>query len=95
MSKKILQLVVISLGILIILAFLTLIYGMYLKISTSSNDIVNLYNFNSLELKNDERIRDIKVIDKNNLLIIIENTNNIKAGIYDINNNKIIRYIER
>ena len=80
---------------MIILAFLALIYGMYLKISTSTNNIVSLDNLYSLKLKNNEKIRNIEVIDKNNLLIVIENTNNIKAGIYDINNNKIIRYIER
>ena len=56
---------------------------------------MSLDNFHSLKLKNNEKIRNIEVIDKNNLLIVIENTNNIKAGIYDINNNKIIRYIER
>ena len=38
MSKNIIQSIVIILGILIILAFLALIYGMYQKISTSGKE---------------------------------------------------------
>jgi len=83
------------LGVLIILAFLALIYGMYLKISTSTKNISNLPIIFSTKLGNNEQIKNIEVIDKNNLLILIESPNNVKGAIYDIEKNKIISLIER
>ena len=64
MSKNIIQSIVIILGILIILAFLALIYGMYLKISTT--EIIILINnskiiFSNLFIEN-EKIKNIEVI---------------------------------
>ena len=94
MSNKVDQTIVIILGILIILAFLAVIYGMYSKISISSNEQDNnLINFYA-KLTNDEKINNIQVIDKNRLLLTIESADNLKGAIYDINNNKIIRFIE-
>ena len=95
MSKNIIQSIVIILGILIVLAFLAIIYGMYLKISISSNNLINIPQIFSTKLNNNERIMNIEVIDKNKLLILIESTDNIKGAIYDIENNKIISFIER
>ena len=89
------QFVVIILGVLIILAFLAIIYGMYLKISKSSNNLINTPYIFSTKLNNNEKILNIEVIDKNKLLILIESADNIKGAIYDIENNKIIRFIER
>ena len=79
----------------IILAFLAIIYGMYLKISTSSNNLINTPNIFSAKLNNNEKIINIEVIDKNKLLVLIESADNIKGAIYDIENNKIISFIER
>lgn len=95
MSKKFIQFVVIILGVFIIIAFLAIIYGMYLKISKSSNNLINTPYIFSTKLNNNEKILNIEVIDKNKLLILIESTDNIKGAIYDIENNKIIRFIER
>ena len=95
MSKNFIQLVVIILGVFIIIAFLAIIYGMYLKISKSSNNLINTPYIFSTKLNNNEKILNIEVIDKNKLLILIESTDNIKGAIYDIENNKIIRFIER
>ena len=95
MSKKVIQFVVIFLGILIILAFLALIYGMYLKISTSSAYSKLEPYIYSLNLKNDEKIMDIQVINKYRLLVLIEGSGGIKGGIYDIETNKIIGFIEK
>ena len=95
MSKNFIQFVVIILGVFIILAFLAIIYGMYLKISKSSNNLINTPYIFSTKLNNNEKILNIEVIDKNKLLILIESTDNIKGAIYDIENNKIIRFIER
>ena len=83
------------LGVFIILAFLAIIYGMYLKISKSSNNLINTPYIFSTKLNNNEKILNIEVIDKNKLLILIESADNIKGAIYDIENNKIIRFIER
>ena len=68
---------------------------MYLKISTSSNNLINTSYIFSTKLNNNEKILNIEVIDKNKLLILIESADNIKGAIYDIENNKIIRFIER
>ena len=97
MSKKILQLIVILLGILIIFAFIALIYGMYSKISTNSKDMTLDRKKISLNLKNKEEIIDIEVdiIDENRLLITINNSDNLKGVIYHIRQNKILKVIER
>ena len=68
---------------------------MYLKISKSSNNLINTPYIFSTKLNNNEKILNIEVIDKNKLLVLIESADNIKGAIYDIENNKIISYIER
>ena len=95
MSKKILQSVVILLGILIIFSFIELIYGMYSKISTNSKDITLDLKKISLNLTNIEEIVDIEVIDENRLLITINNSDNLKGVIYHIKQNKILKIIEK
>jgi len=95
MSKNFIQFVVIILGVLIIIAFLAIIYGMYLKISTSSSNLINTPNIFSAKLNNNEKIINIEVIDKYKLLLLIESADNIKGAIYDIETNKIISLIER
>jgi len=97
MSKKILQLIVILLGILIIFAFIALIYGMYSKISTNSKDMTLDRKKISLNLKNKEEIIDIEVdiIDENRLLITINSSDNFKSMIYNIKDNRILKIIEK
>ena len=95
MSKKILQSVVILLGILIIFSFIALIYGMYSKISTNSKDITLDLKKISLNLTNKEEIVDIEVIDENRLLITINSSDNLKGVIYSIKQNKILKIIEK
>ena len=68
---------------------------MYIKISTSSEKMPLDQKSISLKLKNNEEIIDIKVINQNNLLIIIKNSGKIKGGIFNIKKNKIENYIER
>ena len=68
---------------------------MYLKISKSSNNLINTSYIFSTKLNNNEKILNIEVIDKNKLLVLIESTDNIKGAIYDIENNKIVGFIER
>ena len=95
MSKKILQFLVIFLGILIILSFIALIYGMYLKISKKSKEILLIPENISINLTNTEKIQDIRVIDENRLLIIIKEQNSIKGAIYDIKEEHVYQYIKK
>ena len=95
MLKKTLQYIVVFLGILIIFAFFALIYGMYLKISTNSeNMILNPENI-SLNLKKEEKIVDIRIIDENRLLIIIKNSSTLKGAVYNIKQKKISEFINK
>ena len=95
MTKSALKYIVITLSILIILAFIAIIYGIYLK--TSNDNKFSLKNANklSLNLEINEKIQDIQVIDKDTLLILIKNSGVIKAGIYNLKSKKIINYIEK
>ena len=95
MSKKIISSIVLILGLLIIIAFLALLYGMYLKISTNGQNISDSSIIFSSNLTKDEHIMNIEVIDKKRLLILIEKNNQIRGVIYDSDKNKIIRIIER
>ena len=95
MSKKILQFVVIFLGILIIFSLIALIYGMYLKISTDSKDVTLEPENITLNLNDKEEITGIEVIDENRLLITINNSDNLKGVIYHIKENKILEIIEK
>lgn len=82
-------------GLLIIIAFLALIYGMYLKISTSPINLSDSSSMFSANLSDSEKIKNIEVLSKDKLLILIENNEILKGAIYDINKNKIIRLIDR
>ena len=95
MSKNIIQSIVIILAILIVFAFLALIYGMYLKISKSNDILIKNPDFFSSNLSKDEKIMNIEVIDKGHILILINKGNNVKAAIYNIKKNKIIRIIDK
>ena len=95
MQKKILKFIVISLAILIIFAFIALIYGMYSKFSSKTNDMTTDPKKTSLNLVEGEEIIDIEVIDENRLLIIIESSGNFKGVVYNINQNRILNIIEK
>ena len=72
-----------------------LLYGLYSKISNTDvllNEQITSY---SLNLSNLESIKDIKIIDKNNLLIIVSNNDQIYLIIYNLNKKKIISKIGR
>ena len=95
MSKKLLQYIVILLGILIIFAFIALIYGMYSKISNNKNIMdIDLKQI-SLDLSTNEKIQDINVIDHEKLLILIRSQDELKAAIYNIKKQKITEIIAK
>ena len=95
MSKKFILGLVIGLGLLIIIAFLTLIYGMYLKISTKDNNFPKSEINFSANLKDSERIKNIEVLGKNKILILIENNDLLRGAIYDTEKNEFIRFIDK
>ena len=95
MSKKILQFIVILLAILIVISFVGLIVGMYLKIAGNQNNSQHDIKDFSLDLANNEKIIDIEVLNKNQLLIIITNSVNTSGIVYDTKKNNIISTIKR
>ena len=95
MSKKILQFIVILLAVLIVICFVSLIVGMYLKISGNQNNYENNIKEFSLGLAKNEKIIDIEVLNKNQLLIVISNSVNTSGIVYDMDENIIISTIKR
>ena len=91
MSQKILKLVVIFLAILILLCFIALLYGLYIKLGKKQTNLeTNNINYN-LNLEEGHEITDIDLIDNNKLLFTIKNNNKIYALIYNIKNKKKIK----
>ena len=91
MSQKILKLVVIFLAILILLCFIALLYGLYIKLGKKQTNLeTNNINYN-LNLEEGHEITDIDLINNNKLLFTIKNNNKMYALIYDIQNKKTIK----
>ena len=82
-------------AVLIVICFALLLYGFYSKISNnqkiSNNDVLNF----SLNLKNSENIKDIKIIDQDNVLIVISDDDQLYLIMYNLKNNKIVSKIGR
>ena len=95
MSKKILQFIVVLLAILIVICFISVIVGMYLKIAGNQNNSQHNIKDFSLGLDNNEKIIDIEVLNKNQLLIVISNSVNTSGIVYDTKENNIISTIKR
>ena len=95
MTSNFLKFIVIFLAILIFICFAFLLYGLYSKISNTevltSDEIVSY----SLNLSNSESIKEIKVINENNLLFVISNNDQIYLIIYNLDKKKIISKIGR
>ncbi len=93
MSNNFLKFIVFFLAILIFICFVLLLYGLYSKISNtqvlSTNEIMNY----SLNLKKSENIKDIKIVDNNNILVIISDDDQSYIIMYNLKENKIISKI--
>ena len=80
---------------MIFICFAFLLYGLYSKISNTegltSDEIVSY----SLNLSNSESIKEIKVINENNLLFVISNNDQIYLIIYNLDKKNIISKIGR
>jgi hypothetical protein len=95
MSNKFLKYTVIFLAILIIICFVLLLYGLYSKISNPEGATnVEISNY-SLKLDNKERIKDVKIIDKNRILVVISNDDQLFFIVYNLKQNKIVSRIGR
>ena len=91
MSQKILKFIVIFLGILIVICFLALVYGLYIKTTKKQSNLeTNLINYN-LNLEKGHKITDIDMIDNNRILFTIKNNDKVYALIYDIETSNIIK----
>ena len=90
-----LQFIVIFLAILIIICFLTLIYGMYLKISKNQSKQVDFNNLYSLNLNQNEKIIGIETLNESNILFKITDSKNSYAIIFDIKTNTVKSKIKR
>ena len=95
MSNSFIKFIVIFLAVLIFICFAFLLYGLYSKISNtqdlSNNEITNY----SLNLRHSENIKDIKVIDENNVLIVIYDDDQSYLIMYNLKENKVLSKIGR
>ena len=91
MSQKILKFIVIFLGILIVVCFLALVYGLYIKTTKKQSNLeTNLIDYN-LNLEKGHKITDIDLIDNNRILFTIKNNDKVYALIYDIQTSNITK----
>ena len=91
MSQKILKFIVIFLGILIVICFLALVYGLYIKTTKKQSNLeTNLIDYN-LNLEKGHKITDIDMIDNNRILFTIKSNDNVYALIYDIDTSNITK----
>tara|TARA_X000000368_G_scaffold254195_1_gene200929 strand:- start:46 stop:339 length:294 start_codon:yes stop_codon:yes gene_type:complete len=91
MSQKILKFIVIFLGILIVICFLALVYGLYIKTTKKQSNLeTNLIDYN-LNLEKGHKITDIDMIDNNRILFTIKSNDKVYALIYDIEKSNITK----
>ena len=91
MSQKILKFIVIFLGILIVICFFALVYGLYIKTTKKQSNLeTNLIDYN-LNLEKGHKITDIDMIDNNRILFTIKNNDKVYALIYDIETSNITK----
>jgi hypothetical protein len=87
--------IVIFLAILIFICFAFLLYGLYSKISNTEDVTSEEITSYSLNLSNTESIKDMKIINENNLLFVISDNDQIHLIIYNLDKNKVISIIGR
>ena len=93
MTRNFLKFTVIFLAILIFICFAFLLYGLYSKISNTEGLINEEIASYSLNLSNSESIKDIKVINENNLLFVISDNDQIYLIIYNLDKKQVISKI--
>ena len=91
MSQKILKFIVIFLGILIVICFLALVYGLYIKTTKKQSNLETNFIDYSLNLEKGHKITDIDMIDNNRILFTIKSNDKVYALIYDIETSNITK----
>ena len=93
MTNNFLKFTVIFLAILIFICFAFLLYGLYSKISNTESLRSEEITSYSLNLSITESIKDIKIINENNLLFVISDNDQIYLIIYNLDKKQIISKI--
>ena len=93
MTNSFLKFTVIFLAILIFICFAFLLYGLYSKISNTEGLTSEEITSYSLNLSNTESIKDIKIINENNLLFVISDNDQIYLIIYNLDKKQVISKI--
>ena len=93
MTSNFLKFTVIFLAILIFICFAFLLYGLYSKISNTEGLTSEEITSYSLNLSNTESIKDIKIINENNLLFVISDNDKIYLIIYNLDKKQVISKI--
>ena len=89
MTNNFLKFAVIFLAILIFICFAFLLYGLYLKISNTEGSTSEEITSYSLNLSSTESIKDIKIINENNLLFVISDNDQIYLIIYNLDKKQV------
>ena len=93
MTSNFLKFTVVFLAILIFICFAFLLYGLYSKISNTEGLTSEEITSYSLNLSNTESIKDIKIINENNLLFVISDNDQIYLIIYNLDKKQVISKI--
>ena len=93
MTNNFLKFTVIFLAILIFICFAFLLYGLYSKISNTESLRSEEITSYSLNLSITESIKDIKIINENNLLFVISDNDQIYLILYNLDKKQIISKI--
>ena len=93
MTSNFLKFTVIFLAILIFICFAFLLYGLYSKISNTEGLTSEKITSYSLNLSYTESIKDIKIINENNLLFVISDNDQIYLIIYNLDKKQVISKI--
>ena len=78
---------------MIFISFAFLLYGLYSKISNTEDSTVDDITSYSLNLSNKESIKEIKILNENNLLFVISNDDQIYLIIYNLDKKQVISKI--
>ena len=93
MNSNFLKFIVIFLAILIFISFAFILYGLYSKISNTEGSTVEDITSYSLNLSNKESIKEIKILNENNLLFVISDDDQIYLIIYNLDKKQVISKI--
>ena len=78
---------------MIFISFAFLLYGLYAKISNTEGLISEEITSYSLNLSDTESIKDIKIINENNLLFVISDNEKIYLIIYNLDKKQVVSKI--